>query len=119
MNMATVGIDLAKRVFHIHGNDNHGQAVLRKCEAETSCWHFSPNCHPVLIGMEACGSALLGKKIGYHGAYGKADGAAIRQALCEDNGPTCALSRSRHTTKAGRNSRFWSDHRDCLDLLHR
>ena len=30
MKITTVGIDLAESVFQIHGNDNHGQAVLRK-----------------------------------------------------------------------------------------
>jgi transposase len=30
MRMTTVGIDLAKTVFQIHGEDDHGKPVLRK-----------------------------------------------------------------------------------------
>ena len=30
MNITTVGIDLAKNVFSVHGVDAHGKAVLKK-----------------------------------------------------------------------------------------
>ena len=30
MKITTVGIDLAKNVFQIHGIDQHGKAVLKK-----------------------------------------------------------------------------------------
>ena len=44
--------------------------------------------HPIATLFDRYGSvwqrALLGQTVGYHGAYGKADGAAIRQTLCED-----------------------------------
>jgi transposase len=30
MNITTVGIDLAKNVFQVHGVDTRGKAVLRK-----------------------------------------------------------------------------------------
>ena len=30
MKITTIGIDLAKEVFQIHGVDNHGKIVLRK-----------------------------------------------------------------------------------------
>ncbi len=30
MNMTTIGVDLAKQVFAIHGVEHHGKAVLRK-----------------------------------------------------------------------------------------
>lgn len=30
MKIATIGIDLAKNVFQIHGVDEHGHVVLRK-----------------------------------------------------------------------------------------
>ena len=30
MTIATVGIDLAKTVFHVHGVDERGKVVLRK-----------------------------------------------------------------------------------------
>ena len=30
MKITTIGIDLAKSVFQVHGVDDHGKAVLRK-----------------------------------------------------------------------------------------
>jgi transposase len=30
MKITTIGIDLAKEVFQVHGADAHGKAVLRK-----------------------------------------------------------------------------------------
>ncbi len=30
MNVTTIGIDLAKTVFSIHGTDQHGKVVVRK-----------------------------------------------------------------------------------------
>ena len=30
MNIATIGIDLAKNVFQLHGVNGHGKAVLRR-----------------------------------------------------------------------------------------
>ena len=35
--ITTVGIDLAKNVFSVHGVDAHGKAVLRRRSAAASC----------------------------------------------------------------------------------
>jgi transposase len=57
MNVTTVGIDLAKNVFQVHGVDERGKVVLRKqLRREQMVVYFS-NLAPCLIGMEACGSA--------------------------------------------------------------
>ncbi len=53
MNIVTIGLDLAKHVFQVHGIDNSGQAVLRRAEVEG----FFTTLPPCLVGMEACGSA--------------------------------------------------------------
>lgn len=57
MNITTIGIDLAKNVFQIHGIDHHGQAVLRKKLNRDKMLEFFTKMQPCLIGMEACGSA--------------------------------------------------------------
>ena len=57
MNITTVGIDLAKCVFQIHGVNKHGKAVLRKQLRRQQMAEFFANMPPCLIGMEACGSA--------------------------------------------------------------
>jgi len=57
MKITTVGIDLAKNVFQVHGVDERGKAVLRKQFKRKDVVRFFANLQPCLIGMEACGSA--------------------------------------------------------------
>src|SRR5476651_1313728 len=57
MKITTVGIDLAKNVFQVHGIDERGNAVLRKQLRRAQVAVFFGNLPPCLIGMEACASA--------------------------------------------------------------
>jgi transposase len=57
MNLTTIGIDLAKNVFQVHGADDKGKAVLKKQLKRTQMLPFFANLTPCRIGMEACGSA--------------------------------------------------------------
>jgi transposase len=57
MELTTIGIDLAKNVFQVHGVDRHGKAVLRKQLRRDQLAPFFANLSACLIGMEACGSA--------------------------------------------------------------
>jgi transposase len=55
---ATVlGIDLAKRVFHLVGMNETGHVVLKKRLTREALLPFITQLSPVLIGMEACGGA--------------------------------------------------------------
>src|ERR1700674_2221137 len=56
MKITTVGIDLAKNVFQVHGVDERGQTVLRKQLKRAQVAVFFGNLPPCLIGMEACAS---------------------------------------------------------------
>jgi transposase len=57
MKITTVGIDLAKQVFQVHGVDERGKAVLKKQLKRDQVLPFFANFQQCLIGMEACGSA--------------------------------------------------------------
>lgn len=57
MKITTVGIDLAKNVFQVHGVNEYGKAVLKKQLRRDQVTAFFVNMPPCLIGMEACGSA--------------------------------------------------------------
>lgn len=57
MKVTTVGIDLAKNVFQIHGVDAHGKAVLKKQIRREQLMLFFANLPACLIGIEACASA--------------------------------------------------------------
>jgi transposase len=52
-----VGIDLAKRIFHLVGMDNTGHVVFRKRLTREALVPFIAQLPPVVIGMEACGGA--------------------------------------------------------------
>jgi len=57
MNITTVGIDLAKSVFQVHGVDERGKGLLRKSVKRSELTKMFANLPMCLIGMEACGSA--------------------------------------------------------------
>ncbi len=57
MTITTIGIDLAKNVFQVHGVDMRGHVVLRKQVRRDQLAAFMVNLPPCLVGMEACGSA--------------------------------------------------------------
>ena len=57
MKSTTVGIDLAKNVFQVHGVDERGKPVLRRQLKRKDVVSFFANLPPCVIGMEACGSA--------------------------------------------------------------
>jgi transposase len=45
MSIITVGIDLAKNVFAVHGVNDNGKAALVKPKvAATNCWNWWPSC---------------------------------------------------------------------------
>src|ERR671922_910919 len=55
--MSVVGIDLAKRTFHVVGMDATGQILCRKRLARNALMPFIAQLPPVMIGLEACGGA--------------------------------------------------------------
>ncbi len=58
MTIVTVGIDLAKNVFAVHGVDAAGHAVLvRPAVARAKLLELIAGLPPCLIGMEACSGA--------------------------------------------------------------
>ena len=57
MKITTVGNDLAKNVYQVHGVDERGKAVLRKQLKRKDVVRFFANLPPCVIGMEACGGA--------------------------------------------------------------
>jgi transposase len=66
--LSVIGIDLAKRVFHVAGMDDKGKIVLRKRLTREALLPFLARLSPVVIGMEACGGAhYWGRRCREHG----------------------------------------------------
>lgn len=56
-NVTTVGIDLAKNVFSVHGVDATGKTVLRRTVIRSKLVSLVAQLPPCLIGLEACSGA--------------------------------------------------------------
>jgi len=55
--ISTVGIDLAKGVFQVHGVDERGGVVVRKALRRSKLLAWFGQLSPCLVGMEACATA--------------------------------------------------------------
>lgn len=59
--VTTLGIDLAKSVFQLHGVDARGCTFLCRQLRRSQMLEFFQCLPPCLIGIEACGSAHIGR----------------------------------------------------------
>lgn len=57
MHITTIGLDLAKSVFQVHGVDAAGRVVVAKALPRKQLLAFFAKLAPCLVGMEACASA--------------------------------------------------------------
>ena len=57
MKVTTVGLDLAKLIFTIHGVDVHGKVVLRKTVRRAKLLEVFAQLPACVVGMEACSGA--------------------------------------------------------------
>lgn len=119
----TIGLDLAKSVFQVHGTDADSRVTMRRQLKRKDVLSFFSKLPPCLIGMEACGTAhYWARQLGALGhsvrllppkdvkAYvrrGKTD-AADAEAICE------AVTRPRHKAVPVK-----SVEQQCALMLHR
>lgn len=54
MKVTTLGIDLAKNVFRVHGCDGRGRTLVSKSLTRKQLLGFMSQSEPCLVGMEAC-----------------------------------------------------------------
>jgi transposase len=98
MQVSTIGIDLAKNVFQVHGVDAGGKVVIAKKLRRSQVLPLFAKLPPCLVGMEACATShhwarelkALGHNVrlmpaGYVKAYVKRNknDAADAAAICE------------------------------------
>jgi transposase len=105
--ICTIGLDLAKNVFQLHGVDADGNVALRRKLRRGAVLGFLRSMPPCLVGMEACATAhywareiqSLGHEVrlmppSYVKAYvkrGKTDAADAEAIAKPSPGPRCAL----------------------------
>jgi transposase len=98
MQITTIGLDLAKHWFQVHGVDANGQVVVRRRLWRSGVIAYFRSLEPCLVGMEACATAhhwareltALGHRVklmppAYVKAYVKRNknDAADAEAICE------------------------------------
>ena len=57
MQVTTVGLDIAKNLFQVHGADAQGRPVLKRKLARGKVLEFFANLPACLVGLEACAAA--------------------------------------------------------------
>src|SRR5437764_14441080 len=57
MQVTTVGLDLAKRIFQVHGVDAAGKVVIRRRFQRSEIAAFFADLPACLVGIEACATA--------------------------------------------------------------
>jgi len=55
--VTTIGLDIAKSVFQVHGVDVHGNVLVRRQLKRRHVVAFFEKLPPCLVGMEACASS--------------------------------------------------------------
>jgi hypothetical protein len=55
--VSTIGLDLAKNVFQVHGIDAQGKVLLRRALRRSEVLPYFTKLSPCLVGMEACATA--------------------------------------------------------------
>jgi transposase len=72
MTVGTIGIDLAKNIFQVHGVDAAGTVVVRKSLRRRQVLPFFSKLSPRLAGMEACGTGhCWARKLSRLGHYAR------------------------------------------------
>jgi transposase len=80
----TIGLDIAKSVFQVHGVDAAGQVVIRRQLKRRYVLSFFQKLPQCLVGIEACASvAPLVARAASTWSYGTADASGLRQTLCQ------------------------------------
>jgi transposase len=98
MEVTTIGLDIAKSVFQVHGVDANGQVIVRRQIKRRYVLAFFQKLAPCLVGIEACASShhwsrelrALGRRVrlmppAYEKPYVKRqkNDAADAEAICE------------------------------------
>src|SRR5918995_7314899 len=55
--VTTVGLDIAKSVFQVHGVDAEGNVLIRRQPSAATSWRSSRSCRHALVGIEACATS--------------------------------------------------------------
>jgi transposase len=81
--ITTIGLDIAKSVFQVHGVDAEGNVVFRRQLKRRYVLAFFQKLPSCLVGIEACASSHHGHASSRRLPHRSPDAAGLREALCE------------------------------------
>jgi len=80
--VSTIGLDIAKSVFQVHGVDVDGAVVIRKRISRAKLLEFFATLPTCLVGIEACPSAhYWSRRLQGARPHGEADATELRKSL--------------------------------------
>ena len=81
-SITTIGLDIAKSVFQVHGVDAEGNVIIRRQLKRRYVLAFFEKVPPCLVGIEACASSHhWSRELKALGHTVAADAAGLREAL--------------------------------------
>ena len=95
MQVTTVGLDLAKTIFHVHGVTEDGEIAFNRPLRRSQVLSFFDRLAPCLIGVEACASTGLCACYSCGGGCWST-GSGFARFRCRGSGCHC-LSSANHT----------------------
>ena len=82
--ITTIGLDIAKSVFQVHGVDAEGNVVIRRQLKRRYVLTFFQKLPPCLVGIEACASSHhWSRELQALGHTVRSDAAGLCEAVCE------------------------------------
>ena len=89
--ITTIGLDIAKSVFQVHGVDAAGEVVIRRQLKRRYVLAFFQKLPPCLVGIEACAivAPLVARTPGAW-PYRATDAAVLHEALCQASEERCS-----------------------------
>jgi len=66
--VTTIGLDIAKSVFQVHGVDAAGQVLIRRQLKRAPSWRSSRNCQNVWLGSRLAPRRTTGRASSKHSA---------------------------------------------------
>ena len=82
-SITTIGLDIAKSVFQVHGIDAAGRVVMRRQLKRRYVLTFFEKLPPCLVGIEACLLTSLVASARGTRSHRSPDAAGLREAVCE------------------------------------
>ena len=81
--ITTIGLDIAKSVFQVHGIDAEGNVILRRQLKRRYVLTFFQKLPPCLVGIEACASSHHWSRELQALGHCTPDAAGLCEAVCE------------------------------------